>query len=160
MAAYKAINNAIAKMVDASVFEAKKDVVSKLMEYLEEKVELAEDIKDLIVEFKENLVLVPSKAAKKRAPNEYNKFMKVTMARLKEENPGMDTSERMTKAAGMYQEYKRNKSASASASSEEEPSDVKATDDEMKENTDSETEAEAEAAPKQKAKRGRKAKQT
>ena len=148
MAAYKAINNAIAKMVDNSVFEAKKDVLTKLLEYLEEKVEISEDIKDLVVEFRDSLVLVPSKTVKKRAPNEYNKFMRVTMASLKEEHPGMDTSERMTRAAGMYQEHKRNKLAEASTS--EEPSDSKGTDDEM-------VEEEEDAAPSKAKGKGKKA---
>ena len=161
MASYKAINNAVAKLVDTSVFDAKKDVIDKLIAYLEENVEIGDDVKNHILEFKESIILVATKTTKKRAPNDYNKFMKTTMAELKEKDPSMDSTERMKQASKLYKEYKAKKAAEGASSEESESHDdiSKGSDDEMTDNVEATEEEEVKEPPakKGKGKKGKKA---
>jgi hypothetical protein len=162
MASYKAINNAVAKLVDTSVFDAKKDVIDKLIAYLEENVEIGDDVKNHILEFKESIILVATKTTKKRAPNDYNKFMKTTMAELKEKDPSMDSTERMKQASKLYKEYKAKKAAEGASSEESESHDdnaaPKGSDDEMTDNVEPTEEEEVVKEPPAKKGKGKKGK--
>lgn len=94
------------------VFEAKKTTVDDLVAFLEDKLEIDDEFRALIAEFKGSLKndFTPTKGKKaatpktKRAPSRYNIFIGEAMAKIKESSPGLSSKERMKEAIKMWKD--------------------------------------------------------
>lgn len=94
------------------VFEAKKSTVDALVAFLDEKLELDDDFRGLIAEFKDSIKndVPPTKSKKaaapkaKRAPSRYNIFIGEAMAKIKVSNPDLSSKDRMKEAIKLWKE--------------------------------------------------------
>ena len=107
MSSYKPIITAVNKVIDNEVCEGKKAVIDELVVYLADKIELDDELRNIISEFKETIKSNNGSVKPKRPPNAYNIFMKDTMEMLKKEYPDMDTTSRMSKASKLYDAHKK-----------------------------------------------------
>ena len=113
--------NAIVLAASVVVMDAKRSVIDDLMAYLNDKVELEDEFKSMVEEFKATLVVdkvvdgqkgnkrrarKPSEDKVKRAPSAYNLFIKDAMAKLREEYPDMSAKARLTEATQMWKKHK------------------------------------------------------
>jgi len=118
--AYQKVNKAIAALVD----EACRSVVDKLYAKLESQIEMDDDIKKIFEDMKTETAwssLVPTKVPKgkkgksdsdsevekkKRAPTEYNLFMKEKIALVKKENPELSGKDCLKRATELWKKQK------------------------------------------------------
>ncbi len=130
MASYSAVVAATAKVVH----EANLAVIDNLVEFLDSKVEIDDDFKELIAEFKATLKAPSAKAAKvpktekkKREPSAYNLFVRDALNELKVSQPELNGKDRFREAMKQWKEHKGSNSNTPSSSSP--PSDAEDTDD-------------------------------
>jgi hypothetical protein len=150
MASYNAVVAATAKVVH----EASLAVIDNLLEFLDSKVEIDDDFKELVAEFKGTLTApsakvgkVPKAEKKKREPSAYNLFVRDALNGLKVSQPELSGKDRFREAMKQWKEHKGSSTPSSAQSSdtEDDHAPVK-------------TPIEAETATTPKAKKGKKGK--
>ena len=122
-ASYSAVVAATAKVVH----EASLTVIDNLVEFLDSRVKIDDDFKELIAEFKGTLKApTPSKAGrvpkaekKKREPSAYNLFVRDALNELKVSQPELSGKDRFREA---MKKWKEHSSSSKSTTSHNEPS--------------------------------------
>lgn len=108
MASYNAVVAATAKVVH----EANLAVIDDLLKFLDSRVEIDEDFKELIAEFKGTLKAptksgrVPKGEKKKREPSAYNLWIRDALKQLKEDQPELKGTDRMKEAMKLWKEHK------------------------------------------------------
>ncbi len=123
MASYNAVIAATAKVVH----EANLAVIDSLVEFLDSKVEIDDDFKELIAEFKGTLKApsakatkadtVPKAERKKREPSAYNLFVRDALNELKVSQPEMTGKDRFREAMKQWKEHKESGSEPSSPKS-------------------------------------------
>ena len=129
-ASYSAVVAATAKVVH----EASLAVIDNLVEFLDSKVEIDDDFKELIAEFKGTLKApTPSKAGrvpkaekKKREPSAYNLFVRDALNELKVSQPELSGKDRFREAMKQWKEHKGSSTNTPTSSSP--PSDTEEED--------------------------------
>lgn len=125
MASYNAVIAATAQLVH----EAKLAVIDELVTFFDSKMEIEDDFKELITEFKGTLK-TPEKPKrvkgekKKREPSAYNLFVRDALNELKKEHPEMPSKDRMREALKQWHEHKgttSSKTSDASSGDDSEP---------------------------------------
>ncbi len=134
MASYSAVVAATAKVVH----EANLAVIDNLVEFLDSKVEIDDDFKELIAEFKATLKAPSAKAAKvpkaekkKREPSAYNLFVRDALNELKVSQPDLNGKDRFREA---MKQWKEHKGSDGSA-----PSSPKSTGSHIQQSSDTDT---------------------
>ncbi len=130
MASYNAVVVATAKVVH----EANLAVIDSLIEFLDSKVEIDDDFKELIAEFKGTLKAPSAKATKadkipkaerkKREPSAYNLFVRDALNELKVSQPELSGKDRFREAMKQWKEHKGSSSGAASKASTSQSSDT------------------------------------
>ncbi len=122
MASYNAVIVATAKVVH----EASLAVIDSLVEFLDSKVEIDDDFKELIAEFKGTLKAPSAKATKadkipkaerkKREPSAYNLFVRDALNELKVSRPELSGKDRFREAMKQWKEHKGSSTTTTKAS--------------------------------------------
>ena len=107
----------ILKAASDVVYKSKLQTIDDLMVFLDERVDLDAEFKDMVAEFKSRIhadSFAVGKAAKakkdhkqKRPPSAYNLFIKEAIHRLQETRPELNNKERLVQATKEWQATKQ-----------------------------------------------------
>lgn len=117
----------------AVVHQANMDMFERFVRFLDDKIELDDDLKALLDEFKATIEAppvaprkrVPKSERTKRPPSEYNKYISKALNELKEQHPEMSSKDRMREAIAKWK--------ARASDSEPEPASTSATNPEVEE---------------------------
>ena len=171
MAAFAAINKAVASTIALQVFEAKKTVIDQMIAFMADKIDMDDDMVGFFNEFKATIALekveVPKTKApkgknadgsdkKKREPSAYNLWIKDKMAEIKADQPDLKGKDLMAAAIALWKKLDVKPVANSNKPTSNKKAKVNENEeskDESNEESDSKSDSEVETP---KPKKGRK----